>query len=81
MSDFYADRHRFRFEYDGKTYIVACYRAVSVQFYDALFEVPRNVRTELERIVIEKVSKEEGRWSFPKEAYAIADAYCAENFV
>ena len=81
MEDFHADRHRFRFEYNGKEYIAACYGALYVSFDDeAENEIPEDVLIKIEDYIWVKVDKEEKKWRYPKKAYEIANAYCEENF-
>ena len=81
MADFHADRHRFRFEYNGKEYIASCYGALDVFFDDeAENEIPSNVLDEIEDIIFDKIDREEKKWRYPREAYEIAKAYCEENF-
>ena len=39
MEDFNKDRHRFRFEYNGKEYVVPCYGALDVIFDEVENEI------------------------------------------
>ena len=81
MADFHADRHRFRFEYNGKEYIAACYGALDVFFDDeAEKKIPEDILSEIQSIIWDKIEREEKKWRYPKEAYEIANAYCEENF-
>jgi len=80
MTDFNADRHRFRFEYNGKEYVVPCYRAVNVALDEIEDEVPEDVLCEIQKIIFEKIDKEEKKWRYPQEAYDIANDYVRENF-
>lgn len=78
MEDFNLDRHRFRFEYNGKEYIVSCYNSITVDFKD--LNVPDNIQLEISDIIFKKIDKEEYHWRYPLEAYEIADNYVEENF-
>lgn len=81
MADFHADRHRFRFEYNKKEYIASCYGAFDIYFDDETEnEIPEDVLSEIEEIILNKIDKEEKKWRYPREAYEIANAYCEENF-
>lgn len=81
IADFYADRHRFRFEYNKKEYIASCYGTLNIFFdEEAEKEIPADVLNEIEDIIWNKIDKEEKKWRYPKEAYEIANDYCAENF-
>lgn len=77
MADFHADRHRFRFEYDGKEYIASCYGAADVIFEDAALTLPEAVLVSVTQTIYKKIDKEEKNWGYPDEAYEIANAYCA----
>ena len=44
MDDFHMDRHRFRFEYDGKEYVVPYYHAITVVFGDNENTIPEHVK-------------------------------------
>ena len=79
MADFHADRHRFRFEYNGKEYIASCYGALDVLFDEETEkEIPEDVLCEIKEIIWNKIDKEEKKWRYPREAYEIANAYCEE---
>jgi len=81
MVDFHADRHRFRFEYNGKEYIVPCYGSLDILFdEETIKEIPTDVLSEVKSVIWNKIDKEEKKWRYPKEAYEIANAYCEENF-
>ena len=81
MADFNADRHRFRFEYNNKEYVAACYGTLNVFFDDeTVKEIPEDVLHEVEDIIFNKIDKEEKKWRYPQEAYEIANEYCKENF-
>lgn len=80
MADFNADRHRFRFEYNNKEYVVPCYGALNVIFDEVEKEIPEEVLCEIEEIIWNKIDKEEKKWRYPKEAYEIANKYYEENF-
>lgn len=79
MGDFFADRHRFRFEYNGKEYVAACYGAADIVF-DGVEKIPEDVLCELQDIIWDKIKREEKKWRYPKEAYKIADKHCEEEF-
>ena len=81
MADFYADRHRFRFEYNRKEYVVHCYGSLDILFDEEVIkEIPTDILSEVKSIICNKIDKEEKKWRYPKEAYEIANAYCEENF-
>lgn len=81
MADFHADRHRFRFEYDKKEYIAKCYGALYVHFDEETEKViPEDVLCEIQKIIWNKIDKEEKKWRYPKEAYKNANVYCKANF-
>lgn len=81
MRDFHADCHRFRFEYNKKEYVAHCYSACDVIFDDETErEVPEEVLCEIQKIIWDKIDREEKKWHYPREAYEIANQYVAENF-
>lgn len=80
MADFLADRHRFRFEYNGKEYIVPCYGTVNVALDEISDEVPEDILCEIQDIIWNKIDKEEKNWRYPQKVYAIANDYVEENF-
>ena len=87
LTDFNNDCHRFSFFFDGKEREAICYDAVSVFFDDedtdgkaALPPIPENVKGEIVDEIYALIDKNEGTWSIPRGAQAIADAYCEENF-
>lgn len=81
MKDFNADCHRFRFEYNGKEYVAACYGALDVHFDETTErEVPETVLNEVKHIIWAKIDKEEKHWRYPQAAYDVANAYVSENF-
>lgn len=53
MEDFNLDRHRFKFEYNQKEYIVSCYRASDIVFNEvgAEKEIPKDVLCEIKTII------------------------------
>ena len=60
MEDFYADRHRFRFFYNQKEYIVECYGACDIHFTEeAEKEIPETDLCEIQNIICNKIDKEE----------------------
>ncbi len=81
MADFNTDRHRFRFEYNGKEYIASCYAKVSVIFDGEANGLPGHVKDSVTHTIYHKMDTEEKNWRYPDEAYEIADAYCQEEFV
>jgi len=78
LADFQNDCHRFAFWYDGKDIEVSCYSALSVFFDNE--NIPEDVKCEVQEEIFNLIDKNESKWALPKEAYEIADAYCAENF-
>lgn len=81
MADFNADRHRFRFFYNGAEHIASCYMGCDIHFDEITKQiVPQNILFEVGDAICESVAKNESRWHYPDEAYEIADAYCAEEF-
>ena len=78
IEDFNLDRHRFRFEYNGKEYIVPCYTSITVDFKD--LNIPDDIQLEIADIIFKKIDKEEYHWRYPLEAYEIANNYVEENF-
>ena len=78
MDDFYADRHRFRFNYNGKEYVVPCYGAVDVVLDEISNEVPENVLLEVQEAIFKKIDKDEKNWRYPQEVYDMADEYARE---
>lgn len=74
MQDFRADRHRFYFEYNGKTEMVSCYGSVDCHFENT--ELPEAVKEEILGIIFAKMDRKEKSWRYPAEAYSIANAYC-----
>ena len=76
--DFRNDCHRFSFWYDGKEMEASCYGAVSV-FFDHV-DIPEDVKDEVLETIYNLIDKNEKKWSVPKAAQEIADAYCAEEF-
>ena len=81
MEDFYADRHRFRFNYNGKEYVVPCYGSLTIVFDEIEKEIPEDILCEVQAIIWDKIEREERKWRYPKEAYEIASEYCKEDFV
>lgn len=78
MVDFNSDCHRFSFWYGGKEYEASCYGAVSVFFNDE--NIPEYVQCDVQEAIYKLIDKNESKWSVPKGAQEIADAYCVENF-
>ena len=81
MADFNADRHRFRFYYNGEEHIAQIYMAFHVIFDEKDEQtIPESVLCEVADEIYKSVRKNEANWRYPDEAYEIADAYCAEEF-
>lgn len=78
MADFNNDCHRFSFWYNGKQTEVSCYGTVSVFFDDE--SIPEEVQCDVQEEIYRLIDKNENKWSVPKDAKEIADAYCMENF-
>ena len=78
LHDFQNDCHRFSLWFNGKETEVQCYSHVSVFFDDET--IPDSVKCEVQKKVYELIDENENKWTVPKGAQAIADAYCAENF-
>lgn len=77
LADFQNDCHRFSLWFNGKETEVQCYGLVDV-FFDK--SIPGGVMTEVQKKVYELIDENEARWTVPKGAQEIADAYCAEEF-
>lgn len=80
INDYYSDRHRFRFEYDGYKFIVSCYQASIIIFnYSSELNfcnnvyIPKEVQEEVRKIILEKIDKNEFSWRYPKKLYKTAD--------
>lgn len=80
MADFNADRHRFRFEYEGQEYTASCSGKLYILFDDAAEKLPQEVLASVTSTIYAKLDKEEQNWRYPDEAYTIANAYCDDNF-
>lgn len=78
ISDFNNDCHRFSLWYNGKETEVSCYGAMSVFFSDET--IPEDVKCAVQKEIYNLIDKNENKWSVPKGAREIANAYCAENF-
>lgn len=78
LTDFQNDCHRFKFWYNGKEMEASCHRAVSVFFSDE--SIPEDVKCDVQKTIYNLIDKNESKWSVPKGAREIADAYCAEEF-
>ena len=78
LEDFTKDCHRFSFWCGGKEMEASCYGAVSVFFDDE--NIPEDVQCEVQGEIYKLIDKNESKWSVPKGAREIANAYCAENF-
>ncbi len=79
MADFHADRHRFRFEYNNKEYVVPCYHISDVVFEDS-WNIPGRIQDEIIEIIYKKIDTKESHWRYPKEAHLIANEYCKAEF-
>lgn len=77
MLDFNADRHRFSFEVNGKRGEAWCTGNCDIYFTVGL---ALDDRCNLSTAIWKRIDKNEMKWSYPQEAYDVADAYCAENF-
>lgn len=80
MTDFNDDRHRFRFEYNGKEYVVSCYGGLDIVFDEVEKEIPEDILCEIQDIIWNKIDREGKKWRYPAEAYKIANRYCEDNF-
>lgn len=78
LVDFKNDCHRFNLWYGGKETEVSCYGAISVFFEDE--SIPEDVKCEVQKEIYNLIDKNENKWSMPRGAREIADAYCAEEF-
>lgn len=78
LADFKNDCHKFSFWYNSEKMEVSCYGAVSVFFSDE--SIPEDVKCEVQEEIYNLLDKNEYKWSAPKGAKEIADAYCAEEF-
>lgn len=78
LADFNNDCHRFTLWYGGKETEVSCYQALSIFFDDE--DIPDNVRDDVQKDIYALIDKNEDKWSVPKGAQEIANAYCEENF-
>ena len=78
LVDFNNDCHRFTLWYGGKETEVSCYQALSIFFDDE--DIPDDVRDDIQEDIYALIDKNEDKWSVPKGAQEIADAYCKENF-
>ena len=56
----------------------SCYGSASVFFNDE--SIPEDVKCEVQEYIYELIDESEYKWSIPKGAREIANAYCAENF-
>ena len=77
MNDFNADCHRFSFEINGKKGEARCFSKGTVYFTVGLMP---DVERQLTSAIWNKIDKDELKWSYPAEAYEIANQYCAEEF-
>ena len=77
LSDFQNDCHRFSLWFDGNETEVQCYGHIDV-FFDET--IPDSVQYEIQKKVYQLIDESEARWTVPKGAQEIADAYCAEEF-
>ena len=81
MDDFFADRHRFVFEYENKKYNAECIGFMIVNFdKNAINDISPNILKQIVSCIWDKVDHETWKWRYPEEAYKIANNYCEENF-
>lgn len=78
LADFQNDCHRFSLWFNGRETEVQCYGLVDVFFDDET--IPMDVKCEVQKKVWELIDENERKWTVPKGAQEIADAYCADNF-
>ena len=78
LANFLKDIHEFHFEYNGDK-IASCVSAVTVVFDDE--SIPEDVKLDVQNKIFEMIDKYENKWSLPRGAKEIADAYCEEEFV
>jgi hypothetical protein len=78
LADFQKDIHKFSFWYKGQK-TASCVGGVSVFFEDEA-AVPEDVKEAVQATIYQLIDQNEGKWSAPKGAQQIADAYCAEEF-
>lgn len=78
LFDFHNDCHRFSLWLNGNITEVQCYGLIDVFFDDET--IPIDVKCEVQKKVWELIDENCHRWTIPKGAQEIADAYCAENF-
>ena len=78
LYDFQNDCHRFSLWHNGKETEVQCYSHIDVFFDDET--IPEDVKYNIQKKIYELIDTNEPRWTLPKGAQEIADAYCAENF-
>lgn len=79
LEDFQMDIHKFSFWFNGQR-TASCVGCVSV-FFDDEANIPEEVKTEVQKAIFNLIDKNENKWSVPRGAQEIADAYCAEEFV
>lgn len=78
LADFQNDIHRFKFWYNGEKESY-CVSGLNV-FFDDGDNIPDDVKVDISGAILNLIDKNESKWSVPKEAYRIANAYCAEEF-
>lgn len=78
LEDFQKDIHRFKFWHNGEKEVSIINNLYICFRYED--NIPDEVKAEIRAKVYELMDKNESKWSVPKGAYEIADAYCAENF-
>ena len=78
LTDFQKDIHRFSFWYNGEK------EACCVSGFDVFFDdndiIPAEVKKDVRKTIWKLMDKNERKWSVPKGAQEIADAYCAAEF-
>lgn len=78
LADFTKDIHRFSFWYNGEKE-VCCINSLYIA-YNCKDDIPDHVREEVRKAVYWLMDNNERKWSVPKGAQEIADAYCAAEF-
>lgn len=78
LVDFQSDCHRFNLWYNGKETEVSCYGSVSVFFEDE--SIPEDMKCEVQKEIYNLIDKNERKWSVPKGAREIANAYFEEEY-
>ena len=77
MFDFNADRHRFSFEVNGKRGEAWCTGGCDIHFTVGL---DSEDEYKISTMIFNRIDKKEMKWSYPMEAYDVADEYCRNEF-